>query len=77
MPTGGEISVNPLMMAQFEGGGRQRMMEEMMNKDRGNVKIVERSPATLFGFTSEMDGKTFKVDSPPSPSLFLFVPFST
>ena len=71
MPNGGEISVNPLFMAQFGKHTREQMMEAMgMNKGlkREGVTIVERSAVTLFGLESKMDGKTFK-DSPTLPCL--------
>lgn len=53
MPKGGEISITPWLLAQF--GGQQ------MKMDRGNVKVTERTHATLFGLEAEMNGKTFKV----------------
>lgn len=57
MPQGGEISVNPLVMSHFDSIGKQE-------RTRGKVQIVERSPTTVFGYTSQMDGKTFKVRRP-------------
>ena len=64
MPNGGEISMNPLILGLFD--------EAEMNKDRGNVKIIQRTPVTLFGFNAEMNGKMFKVSRLVSSSALSF-----